>query len=54
VGRAFTETMEESTSAALVASHVEKKNHKRALKFDSVEDSDDLDSNDFSSDEAHK
>jgi hypothetical protein len=46
--------MEESTFVAPAASHVEKKKRKRALESDRVEDSDDLDSNDFSSDEAHK
>jgi hypothetical protein len=46
--------MEESTFVAPAASHVEKKKLKRALEFARVEDSDDLDSNDFSSDEAHK
>jgi hypothetical protein len=32
----FTESMEESTSAAPVASHIEKKKHKRALESDKV------------------
>jgi hypothetical protein len=46
--------MEESTSAAPAASHVEKKKCKRALEYYRVKGSDDLDSNNFSSDEAHK
>jgi hypothetical protein len=37
-----------------MASHVEKKKCKKALKSDRVEDSDDLDSHDFSSDKGHK
>jgi hypothetical protein len=51
---AFLETMEESTSVALAMSHIEKKKHKRALESDRVKDSDNLNSNDFSSDEAHE
>jgi hypothetical protein len=35
-------------------SHIEKKMRKRALESDRVEDSDDLDSNDFSSTEARE
>jgi hypothetical protein len=49
-GRNFAEAIEESTSAAPMTSHIETKKCKKAIGSDRVEDSDDLDSYDFSSD----
>jgi hypothetical protein len=46
--------VEESTSAAPTASHIEKKKLKKALESDRVKDSHDLDSYDFSSNKDHK
>jgi hypothetical protein len=49
--RDFAEGVEESTSAAPTASHIEKKKRKKALESGRVKDSDDFDSNNFSSKE---
>jgi hypothetical protein len=47
-GRDFAEAVEDSTSAAPSASHVEKKKRKKAVDADRVEDSEDAGSLDFS------